>query len=73
MLAHYVEIDVINLQTLNNIIENWKYSSIDFANKPVCIPQEVQSIKIKETASQNWCILHLLPLWIGDNIHIDDA
>lgn len=49
---------------LNRIISTFKYAGADGNNKPCEIRADSQKLGVN--AAQNWCLLRLLPLLVGD-------
>lgn len=65
-IHHLVSSGHFTYNQLNKIINTFKYSGTDVNNKPCQVPANGQ--KLGGNASQNWCLLRLLPLLIGDRI-----
>lgn len=73
LLNHFINIDnFMNLDNVNNAIAQFPYGRSDAKNRPSEI-KEVSSVtkpvnadkKIRQSASQCWCLLRLLPFIIG--------
>jgi hypothetical protein len=54
----------------NQIVTKFKYSGSDANNKPSIISEE--GSKLGGHAVQNWCLLKLLPLFIGSRVNTSD-
>lgn len=52
----------VDLKFLNQQIETWRYGPLDRINKPVEIGSD---FTIKQTSARMWCLMRLLPLYIG--------
>lgn len=52
---------------LNRNITTFKYAGTEINNKPCEVRADGE--KLGGNAAQNWCLLRLLPLLVGDRIH----
>ena len=71
VLTRLISEKLFTLDILNNYIDNFKYSSLDI-NKPIYLFFIKQKIRIKQTQSQTWCLLRILPLMIGHLVPHDN-
>ena len=69
---------VIKADTLNRRVKTFMYSASDSCNKPS--PRftdeglrQVGNYNTKQRGAQNWCLIRMLPLLIGDLVEKDDA
>ncbi|XP_026290906.2 uncharacterized protein LOC113215492 [Frankliniella occidentalis] len=69
IINHLVENSWFSLATLNSLIRKFKYSSSDLKNKP----GKVQENKMGGHAIQNWTLLRLLPIIIGESRILDPS
>ncbi|XP_028419229.1 uncharacterized protein LOC114544960, partial [Dendronephthya gigantea] len=62
----------ITLKELNRRMENFDYGYMNKKNKPTAITREtingVTEAKLKQSASQMWCLFRFLPIMIGDKV-----
>ncbi|XP_028419163.1 uncharacterized protein LOC114544868, partial [Dendronephthya gigantea] len=62
----------ITLKELNRRIENFDYGYMNKKNKPTATNREtingVTEAKLKQSASQMWCLFRFLPIMIGDKV-----
>ncbi|XP_032366042.1 uncharacterized protein LOC116684672 [Etheostoma spectabile] len=69
VLNSLIEQKLITLEQLNYRLTSFDYGFCDGGNKPSAIkPQDLKNPDgaLRQTASQTWCLLRLLPLMIGD-------
>nr|XP_023659142.1 uncharacterized protein LOC111839439 isoform X1 [Paramormyrops kingsleyae] len=73
MLQHFIyEENLLSLEHLNERIAGFGYGYGDDKNKPSVILNLKTSEKaIKQTASQMWCLLRVLPFLLGDLVDSD--
>lgn len=64
---------IINSTFMCDIKTSSFFSKIDAKNKPSAILIEKGTVKIRQTASQVWCLLRLLPFMIGKFIPQGDS
>ncbi|KAJ8048999.1 hypothetical protein HOLleu_01533 [Holothuria leucospilota] len=67
-LKQFVLDDVCTLDVINNAFLNFPYQCSDKCSKPSVMSSELSQFKVKQTASQTWCLLRLLPIMLGDVI-----
>ena len=73
-LYEFIRKKYFSLQELNDRICQFPYKWNDKANSPQAIPLTFLARKsIGGNAHENWCLLRLLPLVIGDKVPEDDA
>lgn len=72
VVHHLVSQDCFTLEYLNQRIETFDYDAEDKPNKPSTMPVTLSKFRVKQTASQSWCLLRLLPLLVGPLIPHDD-
>ena len=53
------------LEQLNSIIQEFPYEGSDKVNKPQTMNETIASFSVKQTAAQSWCMLRLMPLFVG--------
>lgn len=68
MLRHFIyEEKLLTLEQLNERISSFQYGYGDIKNKPSVIMNLRNSESaLKQTASQMWCLLLVLPFLLGD-------
>ncbi|XP_028395767.1 uncharacterized protein LOC114519789 [Dendronephthya gigantea] len=66
------EVRCLTLRELNHRIDSFDYGYMNCKNKPTNITRETLSglndTKLKQTASQTWCLCRFLPNMIGDKV-----
>jgi len=71
IIRHFVGEKLFTLKELNDKIRTFQYAACDRPNKPTPFSDELGKFKIKQNASQCWCLLRLLPLfvfeWVPNN------
>ena len=72
LILYFVQQRYFTLRQLNQKMKAFKYAECDRANKPSLFAEDVQKFKIKQTASQCWCLLRLLPLLLYEYVPQDD-
>ena len=73
VIVHYIKEKSITLEDLNATIISFPYSEVDKKNKPQPIhTQSLATLKNKQTASEMWNFLRLLPFYIGNLIPAND-
>ena len=65
VLQQLVLADLFSFQQLNDMIQRFKFSTLDISNKPPPIFISQGTPRMKYTQSQMWCLLRFLPLIIG--------
>ncbi|RXG59570.1 hypothetical protein Avbf_08495 [Armadillidium vulgare] len=60
------------LKYFNERILNLQYSKPDITNKPSVMSEDIHNFKVKQTASQAWCLLRVFPFLIGHKVPIND-
>ena len=73
IVRYFVDNHFFTLQQLNHKIRTFSYAPCDRPNKPSPFADELANFKIKQTASQCWCFLRLLPLFVYEWVPTDDA
>ena len=71
VVQHCVRHDYFTLQDLNMCISTFPYLGTDKVDKPSLI-NESHNVDVKQTMSQMWCLVRLLPLMVGTNVPEDD-
>ena len=71
-VLHCVNEGYFSLLYLNDQIDTFPYGEHDKTNKPSRMSTEVAQFRVKQTASQSWCLLRLLPLMVGHAVPLDD-
>ena len=67
IITYLVKEKYITLKGLNERILTFSYCEIDKQNKPqIILEGPLSTLRVKQTASEMWRFLHLLPLFIGD-------
>lgn len=56
---------VVSLNTINNIIKSFHYSRVDETNKPRVLSMKNGRVVVRQSMSECWTLLRLLPLMIG--------
>lgn len=79
VLRHFATNDKYKLSAkeLNRRLKKFAYSYYDLKNKPSPrftdpLLRQEKNYNTKQRASQNWCLISILPLLLGDLIDIDD-
>uniref|UniRef100_A0A1X7U1C6 Uncharacterized protein n=1 Tax=Amphimedon queenslandica TaxID=400682 RepID=A0A1X7U1C6_AMPQE len=75
MLIYFIDQKLLTLNDLNDLIRSFPYGKSDVKNKPALITLKTLKSSdhlLKQTASQCWCLGHLLPLMIGHIIPVDN-
>nr|XP_054591281.1 uncharacterized protein LOC129155120 isoform X1 [Nothobranchius furzeri]XP_054591300.1 uncharacterized protein LOC129155133 isoform X1 [Nothobranchius furzeri]XP_054591301.1 uncharacterized protein LOC129155133 isoform X1 [Nothobranchius furzeri]XP_054591321.1 uncharacterized protein LOC129155141 isoform X1 [Nothobranchius furzeri]XP_054591322.1 uncharacterized protein LOC129155141 isoform X1 [Nothobranchius furzeri]XP_054591360.1 uncharacterized protein LOC129155163 isoform X1 [Nothobranch len=75
VLNALIEQKIVTLDQLNYRLTSFDYGFCDVHNKPSTIkPQDLKNpdTGLRQSASQTWCLLRLLPLMIGDLIPEDN-
>ncbi|CAC5410253.1 unnamed protein product [Mytilus coruscus] len=67
-IGYCVREKFFTLEELNNIITKFEFCTIDKANKPTTVSNQLRNLKVKQTAAQIWCFTRFLPLMVGDKI-----
>lgn len=67
-LKQFVSDGVCSLDVINDAILQFPYQGSDKCTKPSSMSCEFSQFKVKQTASQTWCLLRLLPIILGDII-----
>ena len=71
-IKYFVKKKWFTFDILNRRLLTFKYLGSDAANKP--IPVSAAGKRLGGNATQNWCLLRLLPIIIGDRIgDVDDS
>lgn len=72
MLRHFIyEEKLMTLEQLNDRISSFHYRYSNVKNKPsVIVNLRCSESAVKQTASQMWCLLLVLPFLIGDLVDI---
>ncbi|XP_015764291.1 PREDICTED: uncharacterized protein LOC107343243 [Acropora digitifera] len=65
----------LTLRELNNRLESFNYGYMNNKNKPTPIAREtlnaLDDAKLKQSASQMWCLFRFLPIIIGERIDVE--
>ena len=72
IIRHFVGERFFTLKQLNQKIRTFKYATCDRPNKPTPFSDELGKFKIKQNASQCWCLLRLLPLFVFEWVPHND-
>ncbi|XP_071793325.1 uncharacterized protein [Asterias amurensis] len=72
-IKHCVQQGYFSLLYFNDMIKTFPYGEPDIRNKPTAMSCTMASFRVKQTASQAWCLLRLLPLMIGHTIPYEDS
>lgn len=70
VLQQLIKDNIFTLDFLNCRISSFQYGSVDARNKPEA--QNLHKNTLIGTASQNWTLVRLLPLLIGDIVPKDN-
>ena len=74
VLSRCVRNGYVTLPTINQRISSFDYKGTDKRDKPAqLIKGTADSVKVKQTFSQTWCLIRLMPMMIGDWIPRHDA
>lgn len=60
-----VQKKAVSLETINRIIKSFEYSRLDKTNKPRILSIKNSRIVVRQSMSECWTLLRLLPLMIG--------
>ena len=72
-VVHCVQQEYFSLEHFNGIVRTFKYGESDVRNKPSPMSSDVGTFKVKQTASQAWCLLRHLPIMVGHRVpHTDE-
>ena len=73
VISHCLEHNFVDLQTVNQRLTTFEFKASDKRNKPSkLLPGPRNTVKVKQTFSQTWCLVRLLPIVIGDLVPEDD-
>ena len=72
IIRHFVREGFFTLKQLNLKMCTFEYATCDRPNKPTPFSDELAKFKIKENASQCWCLLRLLPLFVFEWVPSND-
>ena len=70
LLQHFVSMSYLSIATLKNRITAFDFGYSEVKDKPGLVESEV---RCKQTASQMWLLIRVLPLIVGDLIPRNDA
>ncbi|KAJ8035843.1 Sterile alpha motif domain-containing protein 3 [Holothuria leucospilota] len=69
VVVTFIQEGYFTLDFFNNALKVFPYGKCDKKNKPTCSNTDtLASFKIKQTASQTWCLMRLLPLMVASTI-----
>ncbi|KAJ8043485.1 hypothetical protein HOLleu_10589 [Holothuria leucospilota] len=69
VVVTFIQEGYFTLDFFNNALKVFPYGKCDKKNKPTCSNTDtLASFKIKQTASQTWCLMRLLPLMLASTI-----
>ena len=71
-VKYFVQNGYLTLIQFNDTVETFPYSDADKVNQPSRMSSDMATFRIKQTATQCWCLLRLCPLMIGHLIPEDD-
>ena len=73
VIIHYVQSGYLTLESFNDIIRTFFYTDADKSNKPQPVKiKPLNQFRVKQTASEMWNLLRLLPLMIAHLIPEND-
>ncbi len=73
IIRYFVREHFFTLKQLNRKIQTFDYAACDRPNKPSPFADELANFRMKQTASQCWCFLRLLPLFVSEWVPSDDT
>lgn len=69
VVTTFIQDGFFTLESFNSALKLFPFGKSDQKSKPTCnTTANLGSFKIKQTASQTWCLMRLLPLIIGSSI-----
>jgi len=67
-----IRLGYFTLESLTRQISEFNYQSTDKANCPSVISRVSGSVQVSQKAVQVWCLMRLMPLFVGDRIPVSD-
>eukprot|EP00794_Sanderia_malayensis_P008418 gene8420-9318_t len=73
LLGDFIKRKIVSLEYLNNAVDSFNYGYPDARNKPSAIEQShLMVANIRQNATQMWCFMIYLPMWIGHLVPAED-
>eukprot|EP00794_Sanderia_malayensis_P008428 gene8428-9329_t len=73
LLGDFIKRKIVSLEYLNNAVDSFNYRYPDARNKPSAIEQShLMVANIRQNATQMWCFMIYLPMWIGHLVPAED-